>query len=291
MLSARSRTSRPESSPSARRADPRHASARSSSRCRWWPGRPTPRGLRGRERALVGVHGDLAAGRRPGRDQRGDPSRGPLAARGRPGTGRRAGHAAGRDDPAPARRRCVSLAPRPRRPGPRRPRDHHQLDRHVDRHRRREARREHSRLIAAASERLDESLDLDGTVRAAVSIAVPALADICVIDLLEADGNTTRAAISVGDPAHEAVARASRLSLGAGQPWTHGRGDRRRAGRRSSGRIDDHELSRRTKDDRHAGILRQLGARSALAVPLAARGTTLGAIALIRLERPLVQRG
>ena len=45
--------------------------------------------------------------------------------------------------------------------------------------------------------------------------------------------------------------------------------------------VTDDILLARTKDRRHADILRDLGIRSAIAVPLAARGQVLGAMALI----------
>jgi PAS domain S-box-containing protein len=140
---------------------------------------------------------------------------------------------------------------------------------------------ERSLLVAAASERLDESLDLDGTVRAAAEIAVQALADICVIDLLE-DGATRRAAIAVGDPDQAAVA--DELLAYPSVPGSHGlMGEVIGSGRTMViERIDDAALAERTKDDAHAAILRRLGARSAISVPLTARGEMLGAIALVQ---------
>ena len=138
-----------------------------------------------------------------------------------------------------------------------------------------------SRLVAAASERLDESLDPDGTVRAAGAIAVPDLADVCVIDLLAEDGTTTRAAIVVGDPRYQAIADA--LMDYPSIPGTGGLMGSVFASGRSTlvEDVTDDTLLARTKDRRHADILRDLGIRSAIAVPLAARGQVLGAMALI----------
>jgi PAS domain S-box-containing protein len=141
---------------------------------------------------------------------------------------------------------------------------------------------ERSHLIAVASERLDESLDLEETVKSAAAIAVPSLADICVIDLLADDGTTRRAAIAVGDPEHGALA--DRLMAYPSVPGSPGlMGEVIGTGRTAViEHIDDSALAARTKDDEHAAILRELGSRTAIAVPLVARGTTLGAIALIQ---------
>ena len=138
-----------------------------------------------------------------------------------------------------------------------------------------------SRLVAAASERLDESLDPDGTVRAAGAIAVPDLADVCVIDLLAEDGTTTRAAIVVGDPRYQATA--DELMDYPSIPGSGGLMGTVFASGRSTlvEDVTDDILLARTKDRRHADILRDLGIRSAIAVPLAARGQVLGAMALI----------
>ena len=110
---------------------------------------------------------------------------------------------------------------------------------------------------------------------------VPDLADVCVIDLLAEDGTTTRAAIVVGDPRYQAIADA--LMDYPSIPGTGGLMGSVFASGRSTlvEDVTDDTLLARTKDRRHADILRDLGIRSAIAVPLAARGQVLGAMALI----------
>ncbi|MEX0607226.1 MAG: response regulator, partial [Halofilum sp. (in: g-proteobacteria)] len=49
-------------------------------------------------------------------------------------------------------------------------------------------------------------------------------------------------------------------------------------------KIDEHELRRVTKDQRHLDLLLELGLRSAVVVPLVARGRTLGALTLVTAE-------
>ena len=69
--------------------------------------------------------------------------------------------------------------------------------------RKRAEEREH--LLARAGEVLSASLDFATNVEEAVRLAVPVLADWCVVDLLDDDGRLHRAAIVHRDPARAAV--------------------------------------------------------------------------------------
>jgi signal transduction histidine kinase len=62
------------------------------------------------------------------------------------------------------------------------------------------------RLLATASERLTGSLDYTETLRTAADVAVPAFADWCVVDVVEA-GRVTRGAVAHTDPANEPLAQ------------------------------------------------------------------------------------
>ena len=69
-----------------------------------------------------------------------------------------------------------------------------------------------ARLVADAGLRLDESTDLADTIDAAAALALPELADWCVIDLVEPDGSLRRVAAFAGDPAAQAKLDAIRDS-------------------------------------------------------------------------------
>jgi hypothetical protein len=56
-------------------------------------------------------------------------------------------------------------------------------------------------FLARAGEVLGRTLDFDTTLRGVASLAVPELADWCVIDLLEAGGAVRRVAVAHADPA------------------------------------------------------------------------------------------
>ncbi|MFL5756337.1 MAG: PAS domain S-box protein, partial [Chloroflexota bacterium] len=141
---------------------------------------------------------------------------------------------------------------------------------------------ERSRLLADAAARLDESLELDDTVRTAAALAIPRLADVAVIDLVGPDGSVRRGAIHAADRALRGTA--ARLADYPSIPGSDGA----MGSVMASGQtlvldgIDETMLAARTKDGAHADILRALATRSAVAIPLVARGRTLGAMALIR---------
>ena len=71
-------------------------------------------------------------------------------------------------------------------------------------------RGEHAaRFFAAASHALASSLDYQTTLRTVARQAVPAIADCCMIYLLEEDGSVQRAAMAHRDPEWvEAIMRA-----------------------------------------------------------------------------------
>jgi PAS domain S-box-containing protein len=135
-----------------------------------------------------------------------------------------------------------------------------------------------ARLIADAAARLDENLELDETVAAAAMLAIPDLADWCVIDLLDPDGTFRRVAAAAADPAVEAILGAIR------QLPTERSGGR--VGVRVAAALqpvliedlsDETTLRRETGgNDELAAILTSTGARSAIVAPLVGRGKLLG---------------
>jgi len=106
---------------------------------------------------------------------------------------------------------------------------------------------ERAQMLADAALRLDEARDLDEAASVAAEAPVPALADWCVIDLLEPDGRLRRAAMAARDP--ELAARIEPLRDHPGIRGTERASERAVAGRepicrggrpsRRSGRLRD----------------------------------------------------
>ncbi|WP_433926628.1 AAA family ATPase [Sorangium cellulosum] len=137
------------------------------------------------------------------------------------------------------------------------------------------------RFLASASEVLAASLDYPTTLRSLASLVVPTLAAWCFIDVIEEDGQIRRVAEKHADPAKE-------MALGALQEprppdWTS---PELSTGVLTSGvpvvlpELTEAVVQPRGRDDEHARLPREIGAHSAMAVPLIARGRTLGTITM-----------
>jgi PAS domain S-box-containing protein len=140
-------------------------------------------------------------------------------------------------------------------------------------------------FLSEASAILGESIDYHQTLQRVAGIAVPELADWCVVDVLEWTRGITRVAVAHTDP--DRVAAAEELS----QRWPS---DPSRRGavyemiRRRSPllveRVTPEVLRDGAQDDEHLAALESLGMRSLLVVPLEARGKVLGAITMVQAE-------
>lgn len=171
----------------------------------------------------------------------------------------------------------------------------------TDRHRAAtEAERARHRLalVADASMRIGTTLDLEQTARELADVAVPSLADVAAVDVLdrilaapgagpdrdEGDGDVLIRALAVTAAyptvAVEAADRPGELArYGAGRLVT------RCVRTAQPVRIDvlgPGDLRDIARDDRAAGLLARAGVHSYLAVPLIARGEVLGALDLKR---------
>ncbi|WP_437573740.1 AAA family ATPase [Sorangium sp. So ce887] len=137
------------------------------------------------------------------------------------------------------------------------------------------------RFLASASEVLAASLDYPTTLQSLASLVVPTLAAWCFIDVIEEDGQIRRVAEKHADPAKEMALRA--LQERDPPDWTS---PQLSTGVLAAGvpvvlpELTEAVVQSHTRDDEHARLLRELGAHSAMAVPLIARGRTLGAITL-----------
>ncbi|MGW5197654.1 SpoIIE family protein phosphatase [Streptomyces spiralis] len=162
-----------------------------------------------------------------------------------------------------------------------------------------EAARRRLALIADASARIGTTLDLDRTARELADVAVPELADVAAVDLLEAVVGGRRSSLGPTEPAviRALAVRADHAvdALEAADPP----GQIARYGPErlvtQCVRTGRPVLVRRVKDEDLAGIARspeaavllgRAGVHSYLAVPLIARGEVLGALDLKRIRNP-----
>jgi GAF domain-containing protein len=133
-------------------------------------------------------------------------------------------------------------------------------------------------FLAEASALLAASLNYERTLTKVARLGVPTLADWCAVDVLEADGTIRRLAIAHVDPAKVSLANRMRrryppedAGAGLGKVLRTGRSE-------LHPEITDDDLETIAFDEEHLRILRALGLKSGMWVPLPARGRTLGAI-------------
>jgi signal transduction histidine kinase len=135
------------------------------------------------------------------------------------------------------------------------------------------------RLLSEASGVLSESIDSpEKALQQLAWLAVTHLADWCVVDVARDDGTLVRVEVAHADPRHEAVAEQLRgfAPGGSGQHLAH----RTLQGGRSLliEELDDARLQTWALNARHLEVMRATGVRSTLAVPMLARGRTLGVL-------------
>jgi serine phosphatase RsbU (regulator of sigma subunit)/PAS domain-containing protein len=148
-----------------------------------------------------------------------------------------------------------------------------------------EASRRRADALSEISALLAGSLDFDATVQLIARLAVPRLADWCFVELLRDDGSIDRAAIEAVDP--EVLERARqydrRYPLDPDAPW--GSPQVIRSGEPDlTPEIPDEVLVSVAQDETHLEVLRSLGFRSSMIVPLRAGGRVIGDIALVSSE-------
>ncbi len=150
-----------------------------------------------------------------------------------------------------------------------------------------ERKRSESALVfmAEASTVLAETLDYETTFQSITRLAVSYLADVCVIDVIEADGTIRRVAESHNDQVkQELVDRLSEESITSVR-WPHPVIEVVEAGRSFvSSKIANDELPASVQDDAYQKLLVELSAASYMAVPLTLRGETLGIVSFISTD-------
>ncbi|MEU9590994.1 SpoIIE family protein phosphatase [Streptomyces sp. NPDC048193] len=163
-----------------------------------------------------------------------------------------------------------------------------------------ESARRRLAAVADASARIGTTLELDRTAHELAAVAVPGLADIAAVDLLESVVKGRRSTLGPAEPAviralavqADDAPEALRAADPPGQVARYGP-DRlvtecvRTARPVMVAQVTDEDLTRIARSPEAAGMLRRAGVHSYLAVPLIARGEVLGALDLKRIGNPL----
>ncbi|HEU4557119.1 MAG TPA: MHYT domain-containing protein [Longimicrobium sp.] len=140
-------------------------------------------------------------------------------------------------------------------------------------------------FLAEAGRVLASSLEYETTLQAVARLAVPELADWCAVDLLVEGGGLQRVAVEHQDAARIDFVRELEERYPSEPNPEHGLHKVIRTGTPDlMTDIPDTLLEAAARDSEHRDLIRQLGLRSYIAVPLVARDKTLGAITLVQAE-------
>ncbi|MEA2423395.1 MAG: hypothetical protein QOF55_2494, partial [Thermoleophilaceae bacterium] len=147
------------------------------------------------------------------------------------------------------------------------------------------AGRRRASFLARASELLESSLDYKTTLRNLAAIAVPGIADWCVIHVLDDAGEIKLVAAAHADPEKERLAWEldPRYPVRADSP-TGTAAVIRTGSTEVVTDVTDEMIEAAAIDPEHLEILRGLGLRGSIVAPLRARGRTLGAITFVAAE-------
>jgi signal transduction histidine kinase len=140
-------------------------------------------------------------------------------------------------------------------------------------------------FLAEASRILAASLDYQATLTHLARLVVPHLADWCAVDIVAEDGVPRRLAVAHIDPAKVTLAEELQRRYPDDRHAPHGVPQVLRTGCSDfMTEIPDSLLVSSAKGAEHLRILRDLGLKSYLCVPLRARGRTLGVISFVSAE-------
>jgi PAS domain S-box-containing protein len=147
---------------------------------------------------------------------------------------------------------------------------------------RRKREEQGAQLLGDASRVLASTLDYEKTLEAVARLAVGGLADWCAVDLTDSEGKVRQVVVSHRDEAKIRWAKELNKRYPPNHSGPTGVGHVIRTGQAELyADISDAMLVAAARDADHLAIMRELQIKSALIVPMTARGRTLGALTLI----------
>ncbi|HVG34187.1 MAG TPA: PAS domain S-box protein [Pyrinomonadaceae bacterium] len=142
------------------------------------------------------------------------------------------------------------------------------------------------RFLAEASTTLASSLDYETTLKTVARLSVPFFADWCAVDVADEDGTVKRLAVVHVDPDKVAWAHEIQQRYPPDPSEPHGIHNVLRTGQSEFyPDITDEMLVQSAQDEEHLKIMRQVGLRSAMLVPLKARDRILGVLTFVNTEK------
>jgi PAS domain S-box-containing protein len=145
-------------------------------------------------------------------------------------------------------------------------------------------------FIAEASHVLASSLDYEQTLAAITRVAVPRLADWVALDLLIDERTTEQVAVAHVDPEKVKFAIEMRRQFPPDPASSGGMWQTLRTGSSQMvAHVSDEMLVKAARGPEHLAMIRRIGLRSYIVVPIAQRGRVLGALSLVSSSRDFEQ--
>jgi len=136
-------------------------------------------------------------------------------------------------------------------------------------------------FLAETSRLLAASLDFQSTLTTAAGVALPHFGTWCIVDIVDPAGTISRVAVIHPDPAKQQAARDYYTAHPPHRDDPIGAPRVIRTSESEFTVVAASDAIDHVPDDEHRNLLRALGARSFLIVPMRARGRMLGAITFV----------
>jgi PAS domain S-box-containing protein len=145
------------------------------------------------------------------------------------------------------------------------------------------AARRRNEFLLKATQVLSEVFDYREMVERLAEVSVPVLADLCLIDIVEEDGQIRRMAARHADPAKRSLTEELRKVFPPSPAGPHPTVDVLRTGHSMwSSHMDDEFIRATSRSERHYEIVKQLGFTSYMTVPLGRlEDRVLGTVTLV----------
>ena len=144
---------------------------------------------------------------------------------------------------------------------------------------------EANRLLAAVSDVLVASLDVERTLAGVAQLVAATIAEFCTVHLLDADGTLRCVEVAHAVPERAAFAREIEARYPIADEARAGVAEVVRTGRSLlQSEVPAARLELIARDAEHLRLLQALGISSSIVVPLVARGRTIGALSLVQAE-------
>lgn len=142
-----------------------------------------------------------------------------------------------------------------------------------------------TQFLADASAALASLTDYESTLQRVASLAVPFFADWCAVDVLEGDGGVRRLAIAHVDPGKVQLMRDMQAKFPPRPESKYGVRQVLRTGQTQwAAVISDDMLSTVQQSAEQARLVRELGAKSYICVPMKSRSRTIGTLTFVTAE-------